>query len=476
MPSKIISLRSLLLNVTAFAACACAAASELPEAVRLALAEAGAEPESLHASVIPLSPGAPLPAFEWGADEPVLTASVFKVVTTAAAMDLMGPARSWETGFFAEKAQGRPETAAALFIRASGAPWIPVSEFREAVQRLRQAGISRIEGPLVIDRSIFAEPAVDPARFDGSADRPYNQGHDALALGLQSVTYAFEPDPAAGIARVFRDPEIPGYAAPSEIALSGGDCPPNLTRALKPEADESGIRFQGTYPAVCGARSWSAVPWPAAAPGDRYDGRVFRSLWEASGGTWTGEARTGSVPGDAGFLFSLRSKPLSDFVKDINKNSINPMARNLFLLIGAPETGGATLEASRARLSAWLEEKGIGAAGFAPDNGSGLSRTERASARQIAGTLRAAFEAPWAPEFMASLPIAGTDGTMKRRPLGVGSARVKTGYIRGVRSVAGYVKAASGHWYAVCAIINSPAALGARPALDALLEEVARAG
>lgn len=477
MRREINLMHKLFLNVSALALLlpAALAAQPLPEAVRSALQQAGVAESDFHAVVRPLS-GATGLALEAGADEPVLTASVFKVVTSAAALDRFGPAKTWRTAFLAEKLPDEEGRIPALYVKASGAPWIPVSDFREAVSRLRGAGVKAIEGPLVIDRSVFGEPPIDPAAFDGEPFRPYNQGPDAFALGLQSVTYYFSPDAASGVARVTHVPVLSGYSAPAEIALAEGPCPSNLTRALLPEGGASGIRFKGAYPRACGARAWSAVPWPGAWFGDRYAGETFRVLWQETGGGWSGAAESGLVPDGARELLAFASKPLSDIVKDINKESINPMARSLFLLLSSQEGGPGTLEASRKALSGWLEEKGIDVAGFAPDNGSGLSRTERASARQIAGVLAVGYNAWWAPEFLASLPIAGVDGTMKRRGIAGGSARMKTGYIRGVRSAAGYVKAASGAWYAVCAIINSPAALQGGRAIDALLESVAEGG
>ena len=452
-----------------------ASGAELPAEVAAALQACGVDEPDFHAAVIPLSDAGRL-SLEVRAAEPVLPASVFKIVTTAAALDRFGPAWTWRTRFYAME---RPEAggmASALWIKASGAPWLPASDFREGVARLRQLGLKRIEVPLVIDRSVFSEPPVDPAQFDGEPFRPYNQGPDALALGVQSVTCIFSPDPASGEARVTHAPELPGYAMPARAPLQEGDCPSNLARALLPQEQDSGLVFRGGYPASCGERAWSVTPWPGAWFGDRYAGEVFRGFWEAEGGIWTGRAETGAVPESARELLSIASRPLADLVKAINKNSINPMARNLFLLLSAGEGTPGTLEGSRRALSAWLASKGVDAAGFAPDNGSGLSRRERASVRQIAGVLRAAYESWWAPELLASLPIAGQDGTMRRRGLAAGSARVKTGYMRGVRSIAGYVKASSGGWYAVCAIINSPAAAGAGKALDALLAVVAREG
>ena len=477
MTYKINAMCKLFLDVSAcaFLLPSAAFAQGLPEAVAAALSEAGVAESDFHVVVRPLSRESGL-SLEAGADEPVLTASVFKVMTSASALDRMGPAKTWRTVFFAGEPPDAEGRIAALYVKASGAPWIPVSDFREAVERLRGTGVKVIEGPLVIDRGVFGEAPIDPAAFDGEPFRPYNQGPDALALGLQSVTYYFEPDAASGVARVTSVPALSGYAAPGEIALSDGSCPSNLTRALLPAADASGIRFKGAYPRACGARAWSVVPWPGRWFGDRYAGETFRVLWQETGGIWSGRAETGRVPEGAKELLSFSSKPLSDIVKDINKESINPMARNLFLLLSSQEGRPGTLEGSRKALAGWLEEKGIDAAGFAPDNGSGLSRTERASARQIAGVLAVAYGAWWAPEFMASLPIAGVDGTMRRRGIAGGSARVKTGYIRGVRSAAGYVRAASGAWYAVCAIMNSPAALKGGKAIDALLEAVAEGG
>ena len=153
----------------------------------------------------------------------------------------------------------------------------------------------------------------------------------------------------------------------------------------------------------------------------------------------------------------------------MNKNSINPIARNLFLGISAGTPGGATRLASRNAVTQWMASQGIPTEGFLIDNGSGLSRTARISTDQLTGVLLAAGKKPWSPEFMSSLPIAGVDGTMKRRGLEEGGAHIKTGYIRGVRS-------ASGTLYAVSAIVNDPNALGAKPVLDAVLNYAASDG
>ena len=466
-------IRNVFLFVTLFAPLFCRAeVPGLPEEVSLALAAAGIQESSLSATVAPLD-GKEGFRLSWRSGEPRQPASIMKVVTTAAAMDLLGPGKRWKTDFLAS---GPVEEGAvrSLHIRAGGAPWMPADDLRSAVAALRALGLREIRGDALVDRSVFREPPADPAAFDKEPFRPYNQGHEALALGIQSVTLRFLPG-RNGEAVVVQDPLLSGYRVPAAVRLGEGDCPKNLTRALKPEVTAEGIRFTGTYPSSCGADSWSFVPWGGRDGYRFYDESVFRASWKNAGGIWNGRMSEGPVPGNAVLLYSQPSKPLSGFIRDINKNSINPIARNLFLSL-SDEKDGATLAGARLRVSGWFRSKGISPDGLFIENGSGLSRTTRASTEQIGAVLALAGRAAWAPEFISSLPFAGEDGTMRNRPLEKGSAHVKTGYIRGVRSVAGYVLALSGRWYTVCAIVNDPAALGAKPALDALLEAVAEKG
>ena len=110
-------------------------------------------------------------------------------------------------------------------------------------------------------------------------------------------------------------------------------------------------------------------------------------------------------------------------------------------------------------------------------NGSGLSRDEQVSALGLAELLQAANASPVAQVFVASLPIAGVDGTMRNRlrnePV-LGNAHIKTGTLRDVRAIAGYVAAANGETYVVVSLINDEHAAAARAAHDALLEWVYR--
>lgn len=459
-----------------FPACAAQASDGLPPEVNEALSSTGISASSLSVTLTPVY-GEGRAAIRWEGSVPRSPASVMKTVTAAAAMDLLGAGKVWKTEFLSASLP-TGGTVPALYIRASGAPWLPASRFREALMALRAVGVSTITGPVVLDSSVFAEPEADPAEFDGHPDRPYNQGHDPLGLALQSVTFSFVPLPGESAAAVLHDPDLAGYSFPLRVPLSYAEsvCPPNLTATLRPETEPGRISFRGSYPMACGEGSWSAVPWPVVGGAAIFDEEAMRAGWTALDGVWTGKWMKGKAPDGAQVLYTLTSKPLSLMIRDMNKNSINPIARNLFLGISAGTPGGATRLASRNAVTQWMASQGIPTEGFLIDNGSGLSRTARISTDQLTGVLLAAGKKPWSPEFMSSLPIAGVDGTMKRRGLEEGGAHIKTGYIRGVRSVAGYVRSASGTLYAVSAIVNDPNALGAKPVLDAVLNYAASDG
>jgi serine-type D-Ala-D-Ala carboxypeptidase/endopeptidase (penicillin-binding protein 4) len=186
------------------------------------------------------------------------------------------------------------------------------------------------------------------------------------------------------------------------------------------------------------------------------------------------------VPATANLLHTHESQPLAELVRDINKFSNNVMARQLYLTLGA-EHEGAPADAGKAEraIREWLAAKRLSAPGLVMENGSGLSRNSRISAATLCAILRAAWNSPVMPEFVASLPVAAIDGTMRKRLHGesvAGRAHVKTGLLNDVRSIAGYVLDYEGRRHVVVMIVNHPNAHQAQPALDAMLAWIHDAG
>ncbi|MDR6213943.1 PBP4 family serine-type D-alanyl-D-alanine carboxypeptidase [Paracidovorax wautersii] len=203
--------------------------------------------------------------------------------------------------------------------------------------------------------------------------------------------------------------------------------------------------------------------------------RAVEGMWRELGGKLTGSVRDGKVPAGLAPAFSTTSPSLAEVVRDINKYSNNVMTQQVFLTLALQKTGVGSFEGARDVLGQWWRQRFGPAEPPVADNGAGLSRGARISAQSLARMLQVAWVSPLMPELAASLPIAGVDGTLRRtQGRATGSAHLKTGTLRDVSAMAGYVHAASGRRYVFVAIANHPNAPAARPAIEALVEWTAR--
>ncbi|MCU0813271.1 MAG: D-alanyl-D-alanine carboxypeptidase/D-alanyl-D-alanine-endopeptidase [Burkholderiaceae bacterium] len=459
-------------------ACAGAAASTaLPPEVRHALQEAKVDPR--HLSVVVQEAGTGAPVLFHEGRELVNPASLTKLVTTYAALDLFGPAWTWRTGVWLDGTVQGGVLDGSLVIRGSGDPTLAVERVWLLLQRVRQLGVHEIRGDIVLDRSAFAEPERSPADFDGEPLRPYNVKPDALLLNFKAVTYRFTPDAARGVAVIGVEPRLDGVAVDAEVPLGRGPCN-DWRGALKATLDDPlRVRFEGAYPASCGERAW---PVAYADPAS-YNARLLRALWLDGGGRLAGTVRDGRAPAGVPPTFEVESPPLAAVVRDINKHSNNVMAQQLFLTLAASTPGQASglpsgalpqpaaPDAARQALARWVTARfGEPEPGFRLDNGSGLSRETRMTAQWLARLLQVAWGSPVMPELTASLPVTGLDGTLRRSRATSGRAHLKTGSLRDVAAVAGYVLGSSGRRYVLVAIVQHPNANAARPALDTLVQ------
>ncbi len=439
----------------------------VPDPVRAALQGASIPAAASSIVVLPLAAGGV--AIEANESQPMNPASTMKLVTTYAALDLLGPAYTWRTEAFAGGAIRRGVLEGDLFIRGSGDPALVIEKLWLMVQRLRGLGIGEIRGDLVIDRSAFEQVAHEPGDFDGERFRPYNAGPDALLLNFNAISFGFVPDPETRSARIVTVPQLAGMRVPAGVRAADGPCGDWRGKLKADFSDPMAPAFRGTYPLSCGEQAW----YLSLLDHGRYFGAAFAALWRDAGGRLTGSPREGTVPADARRVAVHESAPLAEVIRDVNKFSNNVMARQIYLALGTD--GGrqrASAERAEAALRAWLDSRGLAMPELVLENGSGLSRLERLSAAGLARLLRHAFGSPLMPEMMASLPLVGVDGTMRRRNGAAGAAHIKTGLLAEVRAIAGYVHAASGRRYVVVAIINHPNAASGQPAHDALLQWV----
>ncbi len=444
--------------------------AELPPSVTQALKNAGIPLRSV--AVVVQGVDASRALIQHNAQQAMNPASAMKLVTTYAALELLGPAYVWKTEALADPSPANGplngQLNGNLYLRGSGDPRLALEQFWLLLRQLRTHGVTDIAGDLVLDRSAFALPAHDPAEFDNEPLRPYNAGPDALLVNLKSLRLTLHPEPVQKTVAVI--PETPSEDL-------------RITNHLKPTDDSCGdwrekfrvsvnngvIELQGNFPVDCGDKALHLSPWSA----DVQVEQLFRALWRELGGTLRGKVREGLTPASARSLAVQESPALGEIVREINKYSNNVMARQLFLTLAADRP--ATPDGARQRIKAWLADKGLKLSELVLDNGSGLSRSERISADGLSQLLLAAWKSPVMPELMSSLPLAGIDGTLKKR-LGngaaAGRAHLKTGYLDGVRAIAGYTLDSNDKRWVVVFLINDPKSRLGKPAMDEMLRWV----
>jgi serine-type D-Ala-D-Ala carboxypeptidase/endopeptidase (penicillin-binding protein 4) len=468
-------LRYALVIVASLAAATAEAA--LPRAVGRAFLDAGIPLN--HVAIVVQDTTKPRPLFAYDANRPRSAASVMKLVTTFAALELLGADYRWKT----EAYLGGPLVDGALhgdlLLKGYGDPKITVEQWQSFIAQLRAKGLSAVDGDLVLDRSRFALPPHDPAAFDHEPDKPYNVGPDALLVNFKSLKLMLAPDAAGERAALQAEPPLDAVTLGTPPALSADDCTDWRARtapSIEDRGDRASIVFAGSYPASCGEREW----WIAMLDHPHYVYAMFETYFRAAGGRFAGALKERRVPDGAIPFAVLESPPLADIVRDVNKLSNNVMARQIFLTLATTSSAPpATLAKANAAVKRWLAKRKLAMPGLVLDNGSGLSRRARESAAGLNRLLIAANASAVREEFASSLAVAAVDGTVENRfrnDAVAGQALLKTGSLEGVRALAGYVVDVSGRRFSVVAIVNDPHAARASPALDFLVQWVYRNG
>jgi len=388
-------------------------------------------------------------------------ASTIKLVTTFAALDLLGPAYVWHTRAWIRGTLKDGVLEGDLILQGGGDPYMTLERWWSFAHELRNRGLKAIHGDIIIDDTAFSLPAEDPAAFDGRPNRTYNVVPDALMVNFQSVEFRLVPN--AGMRRIdiIAIPQPVNLNIDNQIAFVPGRCNAAADRVdFEVESDRwDRVVFSGALSPNCEERSIVRV---LLRPAD-YAYGTFVELWREAGGEFDGKLRVEPKPTDAREFVNFDSLTLGEIVRLTNKFSSNLMARHLLLTIGESRFGSPGTPAKGAQAIAdWSQERGLDLHGIDIDNGSGLSRATHISVLQMAQVLSAAYRSRYAPEFIASLPLAGVDGTLRSRMknTAAGTVRLKTGHIDTVSGVAGYVTTASGKTFVLVSLINDARADG----------------
>ena len=468
------------------------ALQHIPKAVAVSLQKGQIPKEAVSISVMEIEPGQPgkiiaKPKLEWRSKQAMNPASTMKLLTTLTGLDVLGPQYRWRTNVYTDGLIRQGTLKGNLYLQGTGDPKLVPEELAKMMKSLQNLGIQKIDGNLFFDRSAYAPYVMEHNTIDGESLRAYNVPPDPLLYAFRTLSFQLGKSRTADFIDISYTPPLSQLKVINQMQLVNQSCDSwksNIRFNLDPESEGGSTnqlliaQFSGSFPNGCRGVNYNVV----ALDANSFFTQGFAAAWELAGGSWTQAptGQSGTVPQAARLLLQFEGIPLGDDVQDINKFSNNVMARQLMLTLALEKMGKpASTKNGELVIQSWLKDLGLQFPELVIENGSGLSRNEAISAEHMTQLLVAARNLSVADTFYNSLPIAGTDGTMKNRLMThlrkflhlkkKPEARIKTGALVDVRAISGYVMSKSGRMYAVTSFINHPNALKGLEAHDQLL-------
>jgi len=388
-------------------------------------------------------------------DKQMTPASVIKVYSAYSILLELGYDYRWSTNFYYTGGYNKG-TVGDLVVQAQGDPTLNSRDIPQIVKALKKKGIRRIKRNIVIDRSYFTVPKRDSSHFDKNIYSAYNAMPDALMFNEHTSKFTIRP--RKGRAEVNK--QIPGnsYRVSNNIKIVNGSC--RGTRAYPTiSVDHSAatpiLRLSGNLSSHCGKRYYTYV---ITKPYKEFYAALVNEL-RRQGISYNGKMRLYSVPKGSKKVYTHYSNTLEKIISTTSKKSNNVFARHLLLTLGAKIYGApSNLNKGRRAVEHVLNRyRLVNSSKTCIDNGCGLSRESRVTARNMSRVLDHAFKS-YGSRWMRTLSIAGVDGTIKRRfrsTIVKNRAWMKTGTLDKVKNISGYLQSNAGELYTVVILVNS---------------------
>jgi D-alanyl-D-alanine carboxypeptidase/D-alanyl-D-alanine-endopeptidase (penicillin-binding protein 4) len=480
--------------------------SYLPDPIAKAIKKSGIPGQSVSVSIDKISfknqkgkPFSTVNLVNWQENSPMNPASTMKLVTSLAAMEVLGPKYRWKTDLLTNGKIQNGLLKGDLLIRGSGDPKLIPEEITKMLLSLQSMGVKKIDGQLILDRSAYESSVKETSFSDNEPNRSYNVAPDALLFAFNSFSFQFYPNSQNDLVVIKQTPRMDNFKIDNNLKIIEGVCADwkkDITMSLNSSKNGSWTAiFDGAYPSGCQNATWNIV----ANDSDSFFTQSFIAAWEDIGGTWVKKPTLKNYDPKVEFkpIVAHLGVPLYESVKDINKLSNNVMARQVMLTMALEKTGKpSNTNNSMKIIKDWLLSQQLNMPELVIENGSGLSRIERINSKNLNQILLLGLNSTSKDYFLESLPIAGFDGTMRHRlldklrkyvpnkkeiasleintvdfPVGLKKygAYIKTGSLADVRSISGYVVSRSGNVYAVTSFINDPNARNGRVIHDTVL-------
>ncbi|MBT9582742.1 D-alanyl-D-alanine carboxypeptidase/D-alanyl-D-alanine-endopeptidase [bacterium] len=381
--------------------------------------------------------------------KPMIPASNLKVVTTATALDLLGP----EYRYVTELRGGAPDAKGVLhgdlYLKGSGDPTMclpyvsPTAPWKFFVKQLKEKGIRSIEGDLVGDDSAFDRQYIGQGWFDRYLLDSYAAPISALSLNSNVVELTITSQ------GVSLDPSSSGFQLQKQYSDGGyEEC--WITRERNSEVTV----VKGTVPSGSVIKRTVTVPNPGI-----YTLGSLAGTLKNNGITVRGKSRLISLGGEVGrcrstpLIAQYKSPRLKDIAAQVNKESDNVFAGHIFKTLGAHSRGQGTAANSEAAVRDFMREHGVSPDGLVMVDGSGLSTDNRISPRQLVGVVEIMWRHGYGQAFVDSLPTGG-EGTLTSR-LGGMVVRAKTGTLEEHSALTGYLVSAYGQTLGFSILVNN---------------------
>ena len=393
---------------------------------------------------------------EHNASAKLIPASITKIVTAAITLKTFPPATKFTTELLSDARIEGSQMKGSLYLRGGGDPSFVSETMWFLVNNFVRTGVQEITGDVVVDDSLFDRQRYDSSRESIRVERAYDAPTGAMSFNWNSVNIFVRPGAKAGEpARVMIDPENDYIELKNSVKTTSGSTAIDVDRQEGKDGDRVVVRGSIAVGAP------EQVIYNNITRPDLWSGYNLVAFLKQRGIKVNGKVKTGSAPAVATILAKAESKPIEQVLADMNKFSNNYVAEMLAKNVAAQRTKPGTIAAAIEIMHGYLYSLGLKKEEFTLVNPSGLTRENRFSAQGLWRVLRDMKDQfQYQPEFATSLPIAGIDGTLKKRmknTAGERWVRAKTGLLNGVVALAGYAGRSDGFIFPFVFIYNGGA-------------------
>jgi D-alanyl-D-alanine carboxypeptidase/D-alanyl-D-alanine-endopeptidase (penicillin-binding protein 4) len=380
--------------------------------------------------------------FEQNANQKMLPASLSKLVTLGAVLHTLKPGYKFRTELFSDAKVKDGVLQGPIYLKGGGDPSFVSENMWVLVNELTRTGVTEIAGDVIVDDTKFDDVRFGQDRQDERVDRAYDAPVGAMSMNWNSVNvYARPGDKVGDPLKVFVDVASPYLKVVNKSHTTGAGKGKSVAVERKSEKDFSGDVI--TVTGGLGLDQPEAVIYKSISKPDIWAGTNFVEFLKQRGITVKGKVRTGATPTAAKSLAFTEAHTLTSVVADMAKWSNNYVAEMLVKNIAA-ETGEqpATMQTGMDIVRKYLESSGVKKGDYEFINAAGFTRKNRLSPMQLGNYMEfVRSDFTFFPEYLTALPIAGVDGTLRKRMVGTSAerwVRAKTGLLNGAVGLAGY--------------------------------------